>query len=221
MVQDRAGDGAGAERPPRGVEQRPVMLHEPLERVPSQVEAVEGGVAAFEPGHDPERLGVVVEAAVAGEAGIERILARVAERRVAEVVGERHGLGQILVEPERAGERSGYLAHLERVGQARPEMVALVVDEDLRLVGQSPEGGGVNDAVAIALEVAAGRGCGFRDEPPSPRPWVGRVGRAPAMSRPAHHVPSRRAATRNRAEGCGAPWRAIPSQELIRQATHP
>jgi hypothetical protein len=44
----------------------------------------------------------VVEAAVRGEAAVERALAGVPERRMAEVVGERRGLGQVLVEPERA-----------------------------------------------------------------------------------------------------------------------
>jgi hypothetical protein len=36
--------------------------------------------------------------------------------------------------PEGAGERAGDLAHLDGVGEARAEVVALVIDEHLRLV---------------------------------------------------------------------------------------
>ena len=71
---------------------------------------------------------------------------------MAEVVGERQRLGQILVEAERAGDRAGDLRHFQRVRQARAEMVALVVDEDLRLVLQPAKGVGMDDAVAVALE---------------------------------------------------------------------
>jgi hypothetical protein len=38
------------------------------------------------------------------------------------------------------------------MGEARPVVVALVVDENLGLVLQPPEGGGMDDAVAVALE---------------------------------------------------------------------
>ncbi len=93
----------------------------------------------------------------AGEAAIERALAGMAERRMAEIVGERQRLGQVLVEPERAGERAGDLRDFQRVGQPGAEMVALVEDEDLGLVGQPAEGGRMDDAVAIAAESVAGR----------------------------------------------------------------
>ena len=76
---------------------------------------------------------------------------------MAEVVRERQRLRKILVEPERAGDRAGDLRHLERMGQARAEMVALVVDEDLRLVLQPAKGVGMDDAVAVALERRAKR----------------------------------------------------------------
>ena len=51
-----------------------------------------------------EALGIVVEAAKAGHGGIERPLAGMAEGRMAEIVGERQRLGQILVEPQGPGE---------------------------------------------------------------------------------------------------------------------
>ena len=60
-----------------------------------------------------ERLGIVVEAAMGRHQPIELALAGMAEGRVAEIMGEREGLGQILVEAERAGDRAGDLRHLE------------------------------------------------------------------------------------------------------------
>ena len=92
----------------------------------------------------------------AGHAGVERVLAGVAERRVAEVVAERDRLGEVLVEREGAGQRAGELRDLDGVGQPGAEMVALVMHEHLRLVGEAAEGGGMDDAVAVALE----RRCG-------------------------------------------------------------
>ena len=64
----------------------------------------------------------------------ERVLPGVTERRVPEVVGERDRLGEVFVEAQDASDRAGELRRLERVGEARAVVVALVVDEDLRLV---------------------------------------------------------------------------------------
>ena len=133
------------------------MLDQPFQRLPGEIEPVESGVAPLERGDDPQRLGVVIEAAGVGEAAIERALAGMAERRMAEIVGERERLGQILVEPERARERAGDLGDFERMGQPGAEMVALVEDEDLGLVGEPAEGGRMDDPVAIAAEIVARR----------------------------------------------------------------
>ena len=114
------------------------------------------GIAALQIGHDAQRLRIVVEAAVIREAVVERAFAGMAERRMAEVVGQRQRLRQILVEAERAGERAGDLGDFERVGQPRAEMIALVIDEHLGLVGEPAEGGRMDDAVAVAAELVAG-----------------------------------------------------------------
>src|SRR5262245_23453926 len=79
-----------------------------------------------------------------------------AERRVAEIVGERHGLAEILVEAERTADGAGDLRHLQRMREPRPEVIALVIDEDLRLVLQAAERRRMDDAVAVALKRAAG-----------------------------------------------------------------
>ena len=61
-------------------------------------------------------LGVVIEAAEVAHHGVERPLAGVPERRVAEVVRERQRLGEILVEAQLAGDGARDLRHLEASG---------------------------------------------------------------------------------------------------------
>jgi hypothetical protein len=160
------------------VGERAVVLHQAFQRLPGEIEAVERGVAPLQRGDDVQRLSVVVEAAELGEAAVERALAGVAERRMAEVVAERGGLCQVLVEAERTGERAGDLGDFQGVGQPGAEMIALVEDENLRLVPQPPERRGMDDAVAIATKVAAGRARGLRKAPAAAAPRIRRVARA-------------------------------------------
>ena len=141
------------------------MLDQALERLPGKIEPVEPGVAAFQRSDHAQGLRIVVEAAVGREAAVERALAGMAERRMAEIVGERERLGEVLVEPERAGERARDLGDLEGVGQPGAEMVALVEHEDLGLVREPAEGGGMDDAVAVAAERVAGGRRRLRVEP--------------------------------------------------------
>ena len=56
---------------------------------------------------------------------MQRVLAGMAERRVAEIVDERHAFRQILVQLQRARQRAGDLRHLDRVGQPGAVMVAV------------------------------------------------------------------------------------------------
>ena len=116
----------------------------------------------------PQRVDVVLEAvpAALAQRRVERVLAGVAEGRVAEVVAEPDRLGQVLVEAERAGDRAGDPAGLEGVGEAGAVVVAFGGDEDLRLVLEAAEGLGVDDPVAVALERGAQRAVGLLDLAP-------------------------------------------------------
>ena len=88
----------------------------------------------------------------------QTILARMAEGGMTQVVGQADGFDQILVELQGPGDRAAQLGHLQRMRQPRAEQVAFMVDEDLGLVDQAAERGGMDDAVAVALEgVARGR----------------------------------------------------------------
>ena len=172
-----------AGRRARGVGQGAVVLDQAFEGFPGEVEAVEAGVAALQAGHHRQRLGIMVETAMGGEAPIERALAGMAEGRMAEVVGQRTGLREILVEAQRARQRAGDLGDFEGVGEPGAVMVAFVVDEHLRLVGEPAERGGMDDAVAIATEIAAGGARRLRMEAPPARRRVRGIGRAGASGR--------------------------------------
>ena len=68
------------------------MREDPVDHLAGQVQ----------PLGDARRLLVVAEAAAVAEQLVERLLARVPERRVADVVAEPDRLGQVLVQRERA-----------------------------------------------------------------------------------------------------------------------
>jgi hypothetical protein len=61
----------------------------------------------------------------------------------------------IFVQAQVARQRAADLRHLQAVGQPGAEQIALVVEEHLGLVLEPAEGRGVDDAVAVALELAA------------------------------------------------------------------
>ena len=130
------------------------VLQDPLAHLPGQVEA--GPVALEQVDRAAGLLVVAKPAAVAlGEDPVERVLACVPERRVAHVVAEPDRLGQILVQPQRAGDDAGDGGRLERVRHPCADVVAGRVDEDLGLPFQAPKRLRVRDAVAVALERSA------------------------------------------------------------------
>ncbi len=129
----------------------PGMAEDPVADRPGQVEAL---TVALERVDDAQRVLVVLEAKSEplAQAAVERLLADVAERRVPEVVAKPDRLDQVLVEPQRAGNRARDLRDLERVGQPRAVVVAARRDEHLRLVLEASERLAVHDPVAIALK---------------------------------------------------------------------
>src|SRR4051794_30089575 len=145
--------------------QRAIVLDEAFQRFPSKIEPIKGRVTALERSHHPQGLRVVIETAKGGEAAIERALAGMTEGRVSEVMSKRQRLRQILIEAKGARQRAGDLRDLERVGQPRAEMIALVENENLGLVTEPAEGAGMDDPIAIAAEIVAGRARRLRMQP--------------------------------------------------------
>src|SRR5258706_1941185 len=101
-------------------------------------------------------MGIVVEAPDGRSNVIERVLAGVPKRRVPEIVREGQRLGEVLVQRQHAGQRARDLCNLERVRKPRTVVVALVLNEHLRLVFQPPEGRGMDDPIPVALMAAPG-----------------------------------------------------------------
>ncbi len=132
-----------------------LMFDDAFARLPGQVEAGEFRVALLKFGDDAQRLLVVVEPAEILHQPVERDLAGVSKRRVSEVVRQADGLDQVLVGAQRPGQGAADLRHLQRMGESGAEIVALVVDEYLRLVFQAAEGGRVQNPIAVALESGA------------------------------------------------------------------
>jgi iron-sulfur cluster assembly accessory protein len=160
-----------------GLQKRAAMLDKPFQGLPSQIESIKGRVAAFELGDNAQRLGVMIEAAVRSHQFVEHILASVAKRRMAKIMRKRKRLGEIVVEAERAGKRARDLTDFERMGEPGAEMVSLVRNEDLRLVGEPPESRAMDDAVAITLKCRAGSRIWLRDQPSAASCRIGGVRR--------------------------------------------
>ena len=118
------------------------VLEDALARLEAQVQAVEAPGSALR-ARRPRAgsAGCARSRRASRHAGVERVLAGVAEGRVAEVVRQRDRLDQVFVQPQRARDRAAELRHLERMRQPGAEQVALVVQEDLRLVDQAAERG--------------------------------------------------------------------------------
>src|SRR5690348_3717112 len=118
------------------LQERTVVLDRPLKCLPREIQPVELGIALLELGQDAQRLGIVVETAERLHRRMQRLFACMTERRMAEIVGERHRLAEILVEPQSAADGACDLRDLERMGEPRTVVIALVIDENLRLVLQ-------------------------------------------------------------------------------------
>ena len=97
--------------------------------------------------------------------------------QIARTLARALSLNEDLVETERPADRPRDLRHFERVGQPRPVMIALVIDEDLRLVLQPPERRGMDDAVTVALKGTARAGFGFLVQAAAACPRQGGIGR--------------------------------------------
>jgi hypothetical protein len=83
---------------------------------------------------------------------IQGILSGMAERRMTQVVSQRDGLSQILIETEGFRDRSCNLRNLKGMRQSGPVMIAHWNEKDLGFVFQSPEGLGMDDSIPVVLE---------------------------------------------------------------------
>jgi len=85
---------------------------------------------------------------------IEGILACMPTWPVTAVMAERDGFDQGHIDTGPAGNRGRHLAYLEGVSKSGPLVVGRK-DDNLSLTGEAPEGGGMHNAVAVALEASS------------------------------------------------------------------
>ena len=95
---------------------------------------------------------------------------------MAQIVRQSERLGEIVVEPERARQRAGDLRDLKGMGQTGAVMIALMRHENLGFVGEATKRRGMNDPVAVALELAACGRWSFWKLTAAAQPPVGRPG---------------------------------------------
>jgi hypothetical protein len=113
-------------------------------------------------GENPEVLGIALEPADVCRQLVERAFAVVAVWRVADVVRQAREVDDVGVATETDGHPSTDLGDLKGVRQPRARCLALPWPDDLGLVGQSAEGGTVQDPGPVAGEVGAVFGVGPR-----------------------------------------------------------
>jgi hypothetical protein len=150
---------------PTGINQRSIVLNQSLKSFPCKVEAIKIGIFPFQLGDDAKRLCVVIEAAKGGHELVELTLTGMAKRRVAEIMGQGQGFGEIFIETQRACSGPPNLGNFDGMGKPGPVVIALVINENLGLVLQAPKGGGMNDAVPVTLERGPWRALGFSKQP--------------------------------------------------------
>ena len=131
------------------------MLGQPFQQFPGQIQPVVIAIGAFQPHQRAQRLRIVIKAAARGQSGVQRIFPGMAEGRVADVMRQTQRLGQILVQSQRARDHPADLRHFQAVSEPDPVMIAIGRHKHLSLVAQPAKGDGMNDPVAVTLELAA------------------------------------------------------------------
>ncbi len=133
--------------------------------------AVLGDDLGLQPGQQAQALRVALEASAPGGELVERRLPVVAERRVAEVVGQAGGLHQVGVAAEGLPHLAADLRALQGMGQAGAGDVLAAAEglpraDDLGLGGEPAEPGAVQHPCPIALERASAGVAGRFRHPP-------------------------------------------------------
>ncbi len=138
---------------------QPRILGHRVERGAGQVEARADALSikgfGFQTGEDAQVLGIALEPAVVGGEVVERLLAVVPVRRMADVVSQACHVDQIRVATQPDGHAAADLRNLERMSQPGPRSVAFPRPDHLRLVSEPPQRGAVQNACPIAGEISA------------------------------------------------------------------
>ena len=96
---------------------------------------------------------------------VELFFSCVAEGRVADVVDQGQGFGEIGIQAQAPATVRAILRDFKRVREAIAEMVGVARGEDLRLRFEAAKGAGMDDAVAVARVIVAIGMRRFREAP--------------------------------------------------------
>ena len=122
---------------------------------PGQIEPGKIGVFLFEFFDDPQAVAIVLEAAMTAHEFVQGTFAAVPERGMTEIVRQRDGLGEVLVQAQGAGDVARDRGDFHRVREPGAEVIPRAVQEHLGLVFQPAKRARVDDAVAVPLELGA------------------------------------------------------------------
>ena len=143
------------------------MLDDALTHLERQVQPGETRVALLETLDDAQRVEVMVEAlAESPHLTIERLFARVRERRVTDIVRQRQRFCEVFVQLQDVRHGARHLGDLNGVRQPVTEVVGKARGENLGLRLQTPERARMNYAVAVALKTIPVRMFRLRIPPP-------------------------------------------------------
>lgn len=117
--------------------------------VPHLPGQVQSSPVLFQHFHNAHALLIVGESVLAYL--IQYVFAGMAEGRVPQIMAQRNGLCQALIEPQGLGYGAGYLGYLQGMGEPGPVMVPLRRQKHLCLVLQPSKCLGVKDAVPVPL----------------------------------------------------------------------
>jgi hypothetical protein len=134
------------------------MLDDALTYAERQVEPAMRRVTLLEVFDDTKRVEVVVETTpMTLEAAVQRTFTGMPKGRMADVVNQRQRLRQIFVEAKRGGNSPSDLCNLHGVSQAAAKVIGGTAGKYLSLARETPEGTGLHNPLAVALEGRAHR----------------------------------------------------------------
>jgi iron-sulfur cluster assembly accessory protein len=176
-----------------GIDQRAVVFHKSLQCFPCQVQAIKLGVTPLQMGNDAKGLGIVIKPAIFRHQLVKGALACMTKGRVAQIMGQCQGFGEIFIHTENTRDGPGNLRHFKCVGEAGSKVVTLVIDKHLCFVFQPPKRRGMDDAVPVPCKGRPGWTFRFGKQPaPAFLSYAGVAGQmAYHLSHPALDISSR------------------------------
>src|SRR5579884_2493097 len=131
------------------------MLDDAFANGKGKIQSAKGGIARFKGFNHAQGMKVMVKPKVKFfKRLVQSALTCMSEWRMADVMHQRQGFGQVFIQTERGSNGTGDLRYFHSVGKAATEVVRVAMGENLRFAGQTAKGAGMNDASPVALSAA-------------------------------------------------------------------